>query len=67
MVLSEEHKIELLKKAIKTDQGWKSLAESLKSYPHAKQECIELLKKIFINFPDKHQQVINTLENYLSK
>jgi hypothetical protein len=43
--LSEEIKIDLIKKAIQTEAGWKLLANSIKT-EEAKTQCMELLRKI---------------------
>lgn len=46
MTLSEEQKIELIRKCISTEQGWKNLVLSLNGNANSKKECIRLLRKI---------------------
>ena len=46
--LTEELKINLIKRSISTPEGWRNLAMSVAESvnPNAKQECIDFLKKI---------------------
>jgi len=44
--IPEEKKIELIKRAINSLDGWKALAQSIKDRPDSKNQCIELLRKI---------------------
>jgi len=46
MELSEDQKIQLIKQAISSVEGWKNLALSLNGDPSNKEKCIELLRKI---------------------
>ena len=44
--ISEEKKIELIKRAILSQEGWRAIALSVGNSPDAKTRCIEALKKI---------------------
>ena len=46
--ISEEKKIELLKRAISSEDGWRALAESVKnsSQPNAKDLCADKLRQL---------------------
>ncbi len=46
--LSDKQGIEIIKRAIATDTGWRALAEAIidSSNPKAKESCIEILKQI---------------------
>lgn len=65
-LISEELKINLIKHTIKTEQGWKNLAEAIGNSAERKQITIDLFNKIF-----KNQNLLmiatSTLENYLQK
>lgn len=45
-IISDDVKLQLIKKAISTQAGWKSLAQSVRNNPLAKEECIRLLQII---------------------
>lgn len=44
--MSDDLKLQLIKKAISTQAGWKKLAQSVRNNPLAKDECIRLLQII---------------------
>lgn len=49
-MISEDKKIELIKRAISSTEGWRNLALSLQGKPEAaREECIRLLKIIGAN------------------
>ena len=48
-MISEDIAIDIVRKAIKTEEGWQRLAKSLNNSIVSKNQCIEILKKIGAN------------------
>lgn len=53
MMNKKEKELDLLRQSVRTIEGWKNLAYSIKtsSNPKAKENCIKMLKEAFENKP----------------